>query len=388
MFFHIEIITGSQPRALSDYELASRLSYFLWSGVPDAELLKHAAAGDLGEPEVLLAQTQRMLQDPRVRRLATEFGGHWLEFRRFQSHTGVNRNRFPEFTDELRQAMYEEPIWFFTDLIQRNGSVLEFIEADHTFVNGVLAEHYGIPFSSADSNPGWSTWVRVDNAAAYGRGGLLPMGVFLTANSPGLRTSPVKRGYWTVRRLLGEHIPPPPPEVPELPDDESQLGELSVRDVLATHREIASCAQCHSRFDSMGLAFEAYGPVGERREQDLGGRPVDSRAVFPDGSEGSGVPGLKRYLRTARQDEFIDNVCRKLLSYGLGRTLLLSDEPIVQTMKHALIENNYEFAALIETIVTSPQFLQTRGRDYHTSSTIGASPIDSTTPDDGDVMDD
>jgi len=351
---------GNDAKPLSDYELASRLSFFLWSSIPDSKLRQHAAAGDLHDPEVLLAEMRRMLQDSRASRLATEFGGNWLDFRRFETHNGVNRDRFSEFTDELRHAMYEEPIRFFTDLIQRDGSVLEFLEADHTFVNPVLAEHYGIPFPSGDSNE----WIRIDDASRYGRGGLLPMSVFLTQNSPGLRTSPVKRGYWIVRRLLGERIPPPPPEVPKLPEDESTLGDLSLRDLLAKHRESKSCAACHSKFDSLGLAFEGYGPVGELREVDLGGRAVDSKVKFPDGSEGEGLAGLKRYVNEARQAEFIDNLCRKLLSYALGRSLILPDEITISQMKERLAANDYRFSSIMETIVTSPQFLRKRGRDY------------------------
>lgn len=351
---------GDEPRALSGYELASRLSYFLWSSLPDEELLQLAGTGALHHPEVLLQQTRRMLHDPRAHRFATEFGGNWLDFRRFQSHQGVNRERFPTFTDELRQAMYEEPIHFITDLLQRDGSVLELLNADHTFVNEVLADHYGIPFPTDDPHE----WIRIDGADQFGRGGLLPMSVFLTANSPGLRTSPVKRGYWVVRRLLGEHIPPPPPEVPELPPDEAALRDLSVRDALAKHREIQNCAQCHQRFDSIGLVFEGYGPIGEWRERDLGGRPIDDSAIFPDGSQGNGIEGLGRYLRESRQDEFVDNLCRKLLSYGLGRSLLLSDELTIEAMRNRLAAEEYRFSALVETIVTSPQFLRTRGRDY------------------------
>ena len=219
---------------MSDHALASRLSYFLWSSMPDEELLAHADADDLHEPAVLVAQARRMLRDPRVRGLATEFAGQWLAFRRFEEHNGVDRERFAGFTNELRQAMYEEPVRFFVDLAGRDGSVLDLLDADHTFVNPILAKHYGMPDLGASVGP--DEWVRVDGARRYGRGGLLPMAVFLTANSPGLRTSPVKRGYWVVRRVLGEHIPAPPPEVPELPKDEAKTGELSLPQLLARHR--------------------------------------------------------------------------------------------------------------------------------------------------------
>ncbi len=359
----IEAQSGAQATVLSDAALASRLSYFLWSSLPDAELIRHAQAGDLHEPEILLAQTRRMLRDRRSRRLATEFGGNWLDVRRFEAHSGVNRDRFANFTGELRQAMYEEPIRFFTDLIQRNGSIIEFLEAKHTFVNAELARHYGVPFDDEDPNG----WIRLEDADRVGRGGLLPMSVFLTKNSPGLRTSPVKRGYWVVRRLLGEHIPPPPPDVPELPQDEAQLGDLSLREVLAKHRESKSCAGCHQRFDSIGLVFEGYGPIGELRERDLGGRPVDTAAIFPDGSAGLGLSGLRRYLRESRQHDFVDNLGRKLMAYALGRSLLLSDESTIQMMQERLAASEYRFHTMVEAIVTSPQFLRTRGRDYTTS---------------------
>ena len=369
-------------RPLDDYELASRLSYFLWSSMPDAELLAHAAAGDLNQRDVLVSQTRRMLRDDRIRGLATEFAGNWLEFRRFEEHNSVDRERFASFTNELRQAMFEEPLRFFIDVASRNGSVLDFLNADHTFVNSILAKHYGIDVgwveardpprvaSVADGGSRASThptktsddWVRIDDAHRYGRGGLLPMSVFLTKNSPGLRTSPVKRGYWVVRRLLGEHIAPPPPEVPELPKDEATLGELSLPQLLARHRDNKACAGCHQRFDSIGLVFEGYGPIGERRDRNLGGRLVDAKATFPNGSEGTGLDGLRRYLAEQRQAEFVENLSRKLLSYALGRSLLLSDKSTIEQMRDQLAADGHRFGSLVETIVTSPQFLKKRGQ--------------------------
>jgi mono/diheme cytochrome c family protein len=348
---------GDAKRALNDYELASRLSYFLWSSMPDRELLDRAAAGDLHQRAVLAREARRMLQDERVRNLATEFGGNWLDFRRFEEHNSVDRERFPSFTNELRGAIFEEPIRFFVDLVQHDRSVLDFLYGQHTFVNPVLAKHYGLPEVEAAADQ----WRRVDDAAAHGRGGLLPMAVFQTQNSPGLRTSPVKRGYWVVRRLLGERIPPPPPEVPELPADEAKLGELTLRETLAKHRDHASCAGCHERFDAIGLIFEGYGPIGERRTLDLGGRSVDTRAAFPDKSEGSGLGGLQTYLREKRQEEFLDNLCRKLLSYALGRSLLPSDDGTVKGMRERLAADGYRFGSLVESIVISPQFLTKRG---------------------------
>ncbi len=206
---------GPAIQPLSDIDLASRLSYFLWSSMPDRELLAHAAAGNLHKPDVLASQARRMARDPRIRGLATEFGGNWLDFRRFEEHNSVDRERFPAFNDELRQAMFEEPVRFFVDLVQNDRPVTEFIDAKYTFVNRALARHYNMPEPAAGASG--DGWVRAEDAQAQGRGGLLPMAVFLTKNSPGLRTSPVKRGYWVVRRLLGENIPAPPSQCPRAP---------------------------------------------------------------------------------------------------------------------------------------------------------------------------
>jgi hypothetical protein len=351
--------SGSGVKPLSDYALASRLSYFLWSSMPDAELLAHAAAGDLHKPEVLTAQARRMLHDAKVRGLATEFGGNWLDFRRFEEHNAVDRARFPTFTNELRQAMFEEPIRYLTDVAQRNRSVLDLLYGTDTFVNASLAQHYGMQ----EKPRGPDDWIHIEDAQRYGRGGLLPMAVFLTKNAPGLRTSPVKRGYWVVRRVLGEQIPPPPPAVPELPKDEASLGELTLPQVLARHRDNPSCAACHRRFDSVGLAFEGFGPIGERRAKDLGGRPVQTRGTFPDGKQRDGLSGLRDYLREKRQDDFLDNLCRKMFAYALGRGLLASDRKALDEMRKRLTDDGYRFGGLIEVIVTSPQFLNKRGRD-------------------------
>ncbi|WP_158265334.1 DUF1592 domain-containing protein [Blastopirellula marina] len=360
-FFHLgsPAKVSEKPVPLDDYALANRLSYFLWSSMPDAELLAHAQAGDLSQPDVLSAQVQRMVSDPKIRGLAVEFGGNWLDFRSFEQHNAVDRTRFPSFDNDLRQAMFEEPVRFFTDLAMRDGSVLDFLYGDYTFANKPLAQHYGMPLPN-DSEIDSHGWFQVNDASQYGRGGLLPMSVFLTKNAPGLRTSPVKRGYWVVKRVLGEHIPAPPADVPELPADESK-SELSLREALAKHREIASCASCHKRFDSLGLVFEGYGPVGERRTEDLGGRPVETNADFPDGQQGDGLAGLTQYIRESRQEDFLDNLDRKLLAYALGRTLQLSDEKLLREMHDHLVENNYRFSAMLESIVTSPQFLNQRG---------------------------
>ena len=357
--YRIDLGMGSAPRRpLNNLELANRLSFFLWSSIPDERLLEKARTGLLSEPDVLLAEVDRMLRDERVRGLARAFGSQWLDFQRFQEHNSVDRKRFPQFTDSLREAMYQEPVRFLVDMIQQNHSVLSCIDAKHTFVNQDLAKHYGIEI---DSKLGAGEWWRASELPNSERGGLLPMAAFLTQNAPGLRTSPVKRGYWVVRRLLGEEIPPPPPNVPELPADESDLGELSLRQTLAKHRQLESCAVCHDRFDAIGLAFESYGPIGERRQSDLGGKSIDDSSQFPNGATGVGLVGLREYIMKDRKTDFIDNLCRKLLAFGLGRTLRLSDELLVEAMRANLESQDYRFGPLIKAIVTSPQFLEKRG---------------------------
>jgi hypothetical protein len=326
--------------------------------MPDEELLRHAAAGDLRNSEVIKAQARRMLQDPRLRALTVEFGGNWLGFRDFEQIGTVDRERFPVFSSELRDAMFEEPIRFLLDVFQHNRPILDFLYASDTFVNPVLARHYGMPAGGSDD----SVWVRVPDADRYGRGGLLPMAAFLTKNAPGLRTSPVKRGYWVAKNILGEQIPPPPPVVPELPADEAKM-DLPLRQMLERHRANPSCAACHARFDSFGLAFETFDPVGRQRTHDLGGRTVDARATFPGGSEGEGLQGVRQYIREHREADFVSGFIGKLLAYALGRSLALSDDLLIAETASRLRTDGCCFETIIDNIVTSRQFLNKRGRE-------------------------
>jgi hypothetical protein len=245
-------------------------------------------------------------------------------------------------------------------------------------VNPVLAKHYEMPWpASSDVKGDSNTWVRVDDASRYQRGGLIPMAAFLTENAPGLRTSPVKRGYWVVRRVLGETIPPPPPNVPELPSDEAKT-DLALRDVLAQHRANPVCASCHARFDSFGLAFEGFGPIGERRTKDLGGRPIDASATFPGGTQGTGFEGVLAYIKEHRQADYLDNLSRKLAAYALNRSLMLSDDALIDRMNARSAASGYKIDALVETIVTSPQFLTKRVPEVQ--STLKVTPAANATP--------
>lgn len=360
--------TKSTARPLTGYALANRLSYFLWSSMPDRELLAHAAAGDLHRPEVMAAQAKRMMQDDRAKGLATEFAGNWLDFRRFQTINSVDRERFPEFNNDLREAMFQEPIHYLQDLLKRDGSVLDLVFGNYTVVNPPLAKFYGMPWPK-NVPAKLENWVRVDGADQYARGGILPMAVFLTQNSPGLRTSPVKRGYWVVHRVLGETIPPPPPVVPELPHDEAKM-DLPVRQLLEKHRENPTCAGCHAKFDSFGLAFEGYGPVGNSREKDLAGRPVDTKANFPGGTEGTGFAGVRKFIQDKKHAEFVDGLTRKLLAFALNRTLQLSDEPLIEKIDSRLAASGYKISVLVDSIVTSPQFLNKRAPEVRQQSAV------------------
>ena len=344
---------------LSDLELASRLSFFLWGSGPDETLMKSVEQGDLSKVETLQRHSQRMLSDKRSKRMIQEFLGNWLDFRRFESHNGVDRERFASFDDEIRTAMSREPIETFWNLLQRDGSLDELIQSDHIVVNPTLAKYYGIrwPGDVLDKD----RWMRLDGASKANRSGMLTMGVFLTQNSPGLRTSPVKRGYWVVRKLLGEKIPPPPPNVPELPDSEHDTGDLTLREVLARHREHPSCAACHNRFDAAGLLLEGFDPIGRPRDADLAGRAISAAATMPEGAEAEGWAGLRDYIVTTRMEEFRRNFCENLVAYALGRTLLVSDDLLVEEMMEKLKQNNNRVSVALEYLVQSPQFLNKRG---------------------------
>jgi hypothetical protein len=348
---------GAQPAPVSDWELATRLSYFLWSSLPDAELRGVAAAGRLRDPDVLTAQARRMLRDDRVRRLATEFACQWLHVYGFDTLDEKSERHFPTFA-ALRGPQYEEAIRFFTDLFQRDLSVLSILDADHTFVNEALAKHYGIPGVIGPE------WRRVDGVRQYGRGGVLGLAATLAAQSGASRTSPILRGNWVFEVLLGERLPRPPKDVPRLPEDETATEGLTVRQLVEKHTSDRRCAVCHARIDSFGLALEGFDAIGRRRAKDLADRPIDTRTRLPDGTEIDGVDGLRQYLLTKRRDDILRQFCRKLLGFALGRSVQLSDEPLLDEMQEHLEKNGYRFSAAVEAIVRSRPFREIRGKDF------------------------
>jgi Protein of unknown function (DUF1592)/Protein of unknown function (DUF1588)/Protein of unknown function (DUF1587)/Protein of unknown function (DUF1585)/Protein of unknown function (DUF1595) len=350
---------GKTIQRVADLALASRLSYFLWSSTPDNELLDLAVKGDLKNEDALRAQVRRMLKDPRVTGFALEFFGQWLQYGDFLKSESVNRQVFPEFDDALKQAMFEEPTRFAAGLIQNDRSVLELLRSDATYVNKRLASHYGLPFQGAGAD-----WEKASGLLQKGRGGFPGMAVFLTKNSQPARTSPVKRGFWVVHKLLGEHIPAPPANVPVLPAKETDGKGKSIRELLALHTEDATCARCHQRFDPVGLSMEGFDAIGKSRTKDLAGRPIDNLVRLPTGESAHGIPEFTNYLASERKNEFTHTLCRKFLGFALGRSLELSDKALVEKMQTALEKNDYRFTCLFETVVMSPQFRNQRGKDY------------------------
>ncbi len=345
---------GTSSAPVSEWELASRLSYFLRSSAPDAELREAAASGRLSDPDVLAGQAKRLLQSPDVRRLAEEFACQWLHIYDFDAQDEKSERHFPTFS-ALKGAMYEEAILFFADLFRSDGSVLSIYDADHTFLNEQLAAHYEIPGVTGPE------WRRVEGVRKFGRGGILGLSATLAKQSGASRTSPILRGNWVTEVLLGERTPKPPKDIPLLPDDEAAGGGLSVRQLVERHTQDVRCAGCHARMDPYGFSLEAYDAIGRFRERDATGQPVDAHAKLPDGSELTGGDGLRGYLLTSRRDAIERQFCKKLLGYALGRGVQLSDEPLLDEMRRRLESENHRVSAAVDAIVRSRQFREIRG---------------------------
>ena len=348
---------GKEPGPVNDWELATRLSYFLWATAPDAELRALAAAGQLRDPKVIASQTRRMLQDNKTRALAIEFGTQWIHVRGFDELKEKNEKLFPSFNPELRKAIYEESILFFQDLFQSDRAVTTVLDADYTYLNETLAKHYGIPGVSGPQ------WRKVDGVREYGRGGILGLASVQAKEAGASRTSPVLRGNWVVETLLGEKLPRPPANVPQLPEEEG-ADKLTVRQLVEKHASVAECAVCHVRIDGFGFALEKYDPIGRLREKDLGGLPVDTRAKLKDGTEFDGIDGLRTYLLTKKKDVVVRLFCRRLLGYALGRGVTLSDTALVDAMVAELNKNDGKISAAVMVIVRSPQFRMVRGSEF------------------------
>jgi hypothetical protein len=338
---------------LSGTELASRLSYLLWSSLPDEELLRAARAGELSSPVKLEAQVRRMIADPKARRFATEFFGQWLGFYRFDQYAGVDTSRYPEFTDEVKSAMYDEAVSFFEHIVRKDRPIREMFSANYTFLNQTLAKHYGVKKEIAAIREA----ERVEGANEFGRGGMLSLGAVLTATSAPLRTSPVKRGDWVLRRILGTPTPPPPANAGTIPADDKNFGGMTLKERLASHQRNATCAGCHSRIDPLGFPLERFDAVGRLRESYSDGKPIDQNSVTHTGKELKGVEGLTAYL-TGQETLVVKNFSKKLLGYALGRTMIVSDQPLIDEMTK--LGSNGNISQLLTQIVTSKQFRNRR----------------------------
>jgi hypothetical protein len=334
------------PYRISDLALASRLSFFLWSSIPDDQLLDAAEAGTLHEPAVLDAEIRRMLADPRSRALVDNFAAQWLHLRNLEAITPDMR-LFPDFDDNLRQAFREETELFVDSILREDRSVLDLLRADYTFVNERLARHYGIP------NVYGSRFRRIAVDAEQWRGGLLRQGSVLTVTSYATRTSPVIRGKWVLDNILGVPPPPPPPDVPALKDNTVD-GRLSGRARLAEHRQNAVCAACHNLIDPVGLSLEKFDAVGRRRTVE-DGAPIDASGGLPDGSTFADVNGLEAAL-LRRPDLFVETFTEKLMTYALGRGLEHYDAPAIRRIVRDASSNGYRISDVILGIVNSTPF--------------------------------
>jgi mono/diheme cytochrome c family protein len=341
------LAAGSSYR-LSDLELASRLSFFLWSSIPDDELIEVAARGKLKEPAVLERQVRRMLADQRSHALVDNFVGQWLLVRDLRS-AYPDPATFPEFDDNLREALGKETELFVESQLRENRSLVDLLTADYTFVNERLARHYGI------RNVYGTRFRRVKLTDADRRGGLLGQGSLLTVTSYANRTSPVLRGKWLLANFLGTPVPPPPPDVPALKETTGNGQPVSVRERLEQHRKNAVCSTCHSQMDPLGFALENFDAVGKWRDVAEGGRPVDASAALPNGTRFQGLPGLREVL-LARREQFVRTVTEKLLAYALGRGVEYYDLPVVRRIVREAAPDNFSWPAIILGIAKSTPF--------------------------------
>ncbi|MEP6715129.1 MAG: DUF1592 domain-containing protein [Terriglobia bacterium] len=338
---------------ISDIELASRLSFFIWSSVPDDQLIDLAAAGKLSTPAVLSQQVHRMLDDPKSRALTNNFAGQWLYIRGLAT-VRPDPVVFPEWDESLRASFRAETELFFESILRENRSVLELLSAYYTFLNERLGKHYGIPGI-------YGSQLRRVTLEDPNRGGLLGQGSLLTVTSYPNRTSVVQRGKWILENLLGTPPPPPPPDVPALEATTSN-AHLTLREAMEKHRGNPICAGCHARMDPIGFALENYDGIGKWRDKDSGAT-IDASGKLPDGTVFNGPAGLRKVMITERRDEFVDTVIEKLLTYALGRGVEAPDRPTMRAIGREAERSNYKLADLIEMIVKSRPFQMRRSSE-------------------------
>ena len=353
--------SGRSIVPLDDYQLASRLSYLLWATMPDAELSALADRGKLHEPAVLQAQVKRLLDDPRSRALFDGFGAQWLGLGSLESKT-FDTAKFPKMTGALRSSMYDEARLFFESIVRENRSVVSLVDCDYTFLNGTLAALYGL-----DKKVTGSRWRKVKLTDAN-RGGILGMPGILAVTSFPDRTSPVKRGVWVLEQVLGEHVPPPPPNVPSLEKQDKQTVEnLTLRERTELHRKDPVCANCHKVLDPIGFGLENFDAIGQWRDQDDAGGAIDAAGELPGGKHFTSPKELKTII-AARSGDLARNVTEKLLAYALCRQLEGYDEIVVDHLMETIAKDGYRLQTLITEIVTSYPFTHRRIQEQLASS--------------------
>ncbi|MEO6752587.1 MAG: DUF1592 domain-containing protein [Chthoniobacteraceae bacterium] len=364
-FLFITPAAGTEPGrdivALDNYQLASRLSYLLWATMPDAELSKQADRGKLQEPAVLKAQVQRLLKDPRSRALFDGFGAQWLDLGNLANKT-FDTAKFPLMTPELRAAMYDEARLFFDSIVRENRSIISFVDSDYTFLNGTLATIYGL--ETTVTGPQMRK-VQLTNAD---RGGILGMpGILATTSLPN-RTSAVKRGVWVLEQVLGEHVPPAPPNVPPLDkQDKKTVANMTLRQRTELHRTNAVCANCHKLLDPIGFGLENFDAIGRWRDHDETGGAIDAAGELPGGKRFASPRELKAII-AARKSDLARNVTEKLLAYALCRQLEGYDGIVVDHLMQAIARDGYHMQAIITEIVASYPFTHRRIQEPLTSS--------------------
>ena len=347
--------SGQTPAPIDDHALASRLSYFLWSSMPDATLFALADAGRLSQPKVLEAQVMRMLTDPKARALSEQFVGQWLGIRTLGSVAAPDPQKFPEFTPALREAMVAEPSEFFAGLLREDRSLLELLDSDYTWVNAELARHYGLDGVSG------KTFVRV-SLPDRRRGGVTGMAAVLTQTSYPQRTSPVLRGKWLLEEVFGTPPPPPPPLVATLSANDEKRDGQTFRQRLEQHRKDPNCAACHARLDPLGFALENFDPIGRWRTE-VSGETVDASGQLPGGEAFVGPEALKKVLG-ARKQLFVRHLTEKMLAYALGRGVEYYDIPAVKHISEVVANDGHRAPRLILEIVRSAPFRLRRGAGF------------------------
>jgi hypothetical protein len=356
---------GRTAFPVTGYEMASRLSYFLWSTMPDGELMRLASEHRLRQPAVLEAQVRRMLQDEKARALVENFAGQWLQFRNIDV-IRPDGERFPEFDESLRYSMRRETELFVENIVRHDGSVLDFLNAGYSFLDERLARFYGVPGVTGPE------FRRVDMSATNRGGGVLAQGSILAISSYSTRTSPVLRGKWILENLLNAPPPPPPPSVPAL--DDTKVGQsASLRQQMEAHRANAVCASCHSKMDPLGFGLENLNAIGAWRDKD-GTFPVDASGVLPGGRQFQGPKELKSLL-LERRNAFVAGLSEKILTYALGRGLERYDRPALQSIAAGVAAHDYKFSQLVIEVVNSLPFQMKRAREATRLSAAAGSTV-------------